>query len=190
MKKFLIRNDDVAHDTSIESLKSFCEICDKYNYKILQAIMPLGEYKKANRLLDNETIILASNKTFKENTQVVDYLSKRNDLIGVHGLWHTHKPSEEEIKVGKYLLQGLGFRPTYFVPPFNEGNYPDEIVGLKVSKLSLKNGERLEDFLNMGTPKADIMYLHSWRFDNDWYTFKHLDDCLKRLSGINNEKTI
>ena len=38
----IIRNDDVAFDTDINELKQFCEICDKYNFKILQAITVRG----------------------------------------------------------------------------------------------------------------------------------------------------
>jgi hypothetical protein len=48
---------------------------------------------------------------------------------------------------------------------------------------SLKKGERLEDFLDQGNPASEVMYLHSWRFDNDWYTFEMLDKCLQRLAG-------
>jgi hypothetical protein len=47
----------------------------------------------------------------------------------------------------------------------------------------MKGGDRLEDFLKEGQPASDIMYLHSWRFNNDWYTFEALDECLKRLSS-------
>jgi hypothetical protein len=181
MTKFLIRNDDVAYDTTIESLKTFCDICDKYGFPILHAIVYMGEYKKANAKMNNKDIILSSTKVFKDNVDVVNYLKSRNDLIGVHGLWHTHEPTEQEIESAKGLLKNLGFNPTYFVPPFNEGNYGNEVVGLKVSKLSLKNGERLEDFLKKGTPTSDVMYLHHWRFDNNWYTFEQLDNCLRRL---------
>lgn len=182
MAKFLIRNDDVAFDTDFSEIKRFCEICDKYGYQILQAILPIGEARliKSSRMT-NDQIRAVSNRLFSENQEVLEYLRNRGDLIGVHGLWHTHKPSVEEIKTAKYILQGLGFNPTYFIPPFNEGDYPKDFVGLKVCKLSIEKGERLEDFLNRGTPQADIMYLHSWRFNNDWYTFDMLERCLQRL---------
>jgi len=188
MTKFLIRNDDVAFDTDINEIKRFCEIADKYGYRILQAIMPIGEYGKIkSKRMTNDQIRLISSRLFSENREVLEYLNNRHDLIGVHGLWHTHEPNEEEIKTAKYILQGLGFNPTYFIPPFNEGTYPEEIAGLKISKLSLKNGERLEDFLDKGTPQAEMMYLHSWRFNNDWYTFEALEKCLQRLENPNDK---
>lgn len=186
MTKFLIRNDDVAFDTKLEEIKQFCQIADKYGYRILHAIIPIGEYRKIkSSRMTNDQIRQVSSRLFSENRAVYEYLKSRQDLIGVHGLWHTHKPNIEEIKTGKVILQGLGFNPTYFIPPFNEGDYPKDFVGLKTCKLSMKKGERLEDFLNKGMPGADIMYLHSWRFVNGWYTFDMLEKCLQRLENSN-----
>lgn len=183
MKKFIIRNDDVAYDTTLEEISKFCSLCDEYGFKIIQAIVPIGEVKKiTSHRMKNEEIKSASSHLFSENKAVLSYLQKRNDAIGVHGLWHSHKPSVDEIATAKHILQGLGFKPTYFIPPFNEGVYPQEIEGLQLSVLSMKNGERLEDFLEWGMPANDFMYVHSWRFDNDWYTFDQLESCLKRLS--------
>lgn len=182
MKKFIIRNDDVSSDTGLLEMKTFCEICDKYGFKILQAITLIGECKKIDVKMDNETIRKLSRKSFDDNKEVLEYLQGRKDLIGVHGLWHTHEPTENEIKMSKNKLSSLRLIPTYFIPPFNEGDYGNEVMGLKVSQLYLKKGERLEDFLKKGIPKSDIMYLHSWRFDNSWYTFNELDKCLNRLS--------
>lgn len=184
MKKFLIRNDDVAFDSDINEIKRFCEIADKYGYQILHAIIPIGESRKIKSgRMTNDQIRAASSKSFSENREVLEYLKSRQDLIGIHGLWHTHKPNEEEIKTAKSILQGLGFNPTYFIPPFNEGDYPKEIMGLKTCKLSMKKGERLEDFLDKGTPRAEIMYLHSWRFTAGWYTFDMLEKCLQRFAN-------
>lgn len=182
MKKFIIRNDDVSSDTSLLEIKTFCEICDNYGFKILQAITLIGECKKVDVKMSNDTIKNLSKKVFEDNKEVLEYLQKRKDLIGVHGLWHTHKPLKGEIKISKNKLNSLGFSPTYFIPPFNEGNYRDKVIGLKVNQLYLKKGERLEDFLEKGIPSSDIMYLHSWRFNNSWYTFNQLDKCLNRLS--------
>lgn len=179
---FIIRNDDVNFDTDINELKSFCEVCDKHGFKILQAITLIGECKKIHSKMNNDEIKKVSNRRFEENKRVVEFIKKRNDLIGVHGLWHTHSPTNVEIKEAKEKLVSLGFDPAYFIPPFNEGDYQETSEGLTVSKLSLKNGERLEDFIKTGTPASPIMYLHSWRFNNDWYTFEDLDKCLERLS--------
>lgn len=182
MINFIIRNDDIGVDTSLRKLKKFCDICDKYGYKIIQCITPLGiggKFARSN--LTNEQIRLLSLQKFEENKRVLDYLKSRNDFIAVHGLWHTHSPSEAEINLAKQILIGLGLNPTYFVPPFNEGDYPKTIAGLTVSQLSMEKGERLEDFLHSGTPTSPIMYLHYWRFDRN-YSFEDLDKCLERLS--------
>lgn len=192
MAKFLIRNDDVAFDTTLSEIKRFCEICDKYGYQILHAIIPIGEARliKSSRMT-NEQIRAVSSRLFSENREVLEYLKGRQDLIGVHGLWHTHKPSIDEIKTAKSILQGLGFNPAYFVPPFNEGDYPDKTVGLRTSRLSEKK-ERLELYLERGNPNYPIVYLHSWRFNNRWYTFDMLEKCLQRLgkNGFNNNSNI
>lgn len=183
MKKFIIRNDDVAYDTSLDEITKFCSLCDKYGFTIIQAITPIGEVKKiTSHRMSNELIKSSSSRLFSENKAVLSYLQKRSDLIGVHGLWHSHKPSTDEIATAKYILTGLGFEPTYFIPPFNEGAYPAQVEGLQLSVLSMKKGERLEDYLEKGTPTSDSVYLHSWRFDNDWYTFEQLESCLRRLS--------
>lgn len=184
MAKFLIRNDDVAFDTNPSEIKRFCEIVDKYGYQVLHAIIPIGESRKIKSAkMTNDQIRAASSRLFSENKEVSSYLRGRKDLIGVHGLWHTHKPSREEIETAKFILQGLGFNPTYFVPPFNEGEYPQEVAGLKTCKLSEKK-ERLELYLDRGNPAYPIMYLHSWRFNNHWYTFDMLERCLQRLSNV------
>lgn len=182
MKKFLIRNDDIAYDTKLNTLKEFCEICDQFGYKIIQAITPYGECRKARVFKDNDQIIKSSNKKFADNIEVVDFLSNRKDLIGLHGLWHTHIPTEEEIETGKKILEDLGFKPTYFVTPFNEGDYPNKICGLKVSKLDQKK-DNLERYLHFGKPDSPIMYLHSWRFAPVYYTFNDLRKCLSRLQN-------
>lgn len=185
MHKFIIRNDDVAADTSLNEIRTFCDICDKYGYKIIQAITLIGECQKARHFMSNYEIKRSSFKKFQENTNVIEYLKGRNDMIAVHGLWHTHEPSIPEIKTAKRILEKLGFNPTYFVPPFNEGDYPETVAGLMTCKLSLENGDNLETFLEKGTPTSPIMYLHSWRFQNQKFgcSFEKLENCLGRLSG-------
>lgn len=181
MSKFLIRNDDVAYDTDLDSLQRFCEICDRYGFQIMQAITPLGECRKVNAKMSNAEIIKSSDKQLIENTELYDYLKNRNDLIGVHGFMHTHAPDELEVAFGRDYLRRWGFNPTYFVPPFNEGDYLDKVAGLTLCKLDMAKGERLEDFLMRGgTPTSPIMYCHSWRFGK-WYRWSSLDRCLERL---------
>lgn len=180
MTKFLIRNDDVAVDTTIEEIKQFCEIADRYGFPVMHAIIPIGEAKKIKSAkMTNDQIKAASNRLVSENKEVIDYLLERDDEIGVHGLWHTHQPTLQDIKNGKLILDRSGFYPYYFVPPFNEGDYPARVDGLITCTLT--SSENLENFLDKGTPSAEIMYLHSWRFDDSWYTFDQLEKCLQRL---------
>lgn len=185
MNKFIIRNDDVAVDTDLRHLKKFCHICDKYGFKMIQAITPRGEVRKITTpRLTNDRIVKLSNKKISENIELIEYLKERGDLVGVHGLWHTHKPTIHEIAAGKSDLEHLGLYPTYFVPPFNEGVYADQVLFLKTCQLSADDGQRLEDFLIEGEPKSEIMYLHSWRFEGKPYGLNDLERCLHRLSKI------
>lgn len=180
---FTIRNDDVAFDTNLAEIKKFCEVCDKHGIKIIQAITPIGECRKIKVTMTNEDIRLTSFRRFEENNEVVEFLKNRQDAIGIHGLWHTHMPTIPEIIRAKTMLQEMGFNPSYYVPPFNEGSYPEKIAGLITCQLAIERGERLEDFIKRGNPRAPIMYLHSWRFDNAHYTFEQLDQCLERIKS-------
>lgn len=181
MSRFIIRNDDVAYDTTLDEIKTFCEICDEYGFKIIQAITPIGEVQKVRRRMTNEQIRAQSQKYFHENEEVSIYLRSRDDDIAVHGLWHTHSPMSKEIRMATIASQYNMLWPTYFVPPFNEGDYPDDVCGLALCQLSRENGDCLEDFLDSGTPTSPIMYLHSWRFKGKPYTFSQLEACLRRL---------
>lgn len=175
----IIRNDDIAFDTNINHFKIFCELCDQYNFKILQAITPLGITRPIHVKMSNKTII-NMNRTacLKNNEPLLDYLLERKDLIGVHGLWHTHYPSETDIYRSNSILNNWGLKPTYFIPPFNEGNYDNTVLGLQV----IAKVQNLELYLNEGTPTDPIVYLHSWRFDKSYYSLKTLECCLKRIS--------
>lgn len=175
-----IRNDDVAFDTDVAHLKQFNDICDRYGFRVLQAITLRGICRPIDVKMTNEEIKRLSNASVFENTELIDYLKSRNDIIGVHGFWHTHEPSEQDILLGKIELEACGFTPTYFVTPFNEGSYPEIICDLKVSQ----HTDRLESFLDEGTPTSDIVYLHSWRFDGSWYTLEQLEKCMQRITTL------
>lgn len=182
--KFIIRNDDIAYDTTLDEIRTFCEICDKYGFKIIQAITIIGEVQKISHRNSNNFIKDMSSIGFWENNQLVRYLRERSDYLGVHGFWHTHEPLLGEIEMGKRILQAYFDKVDYFIPPFNEGLYKETVADLKLCQLSRDNGECLEDFLESGTPTAPIMYLHSWRFKGKPYTFDQLDRCLDRLSKV------
>ncbi|MEA1925841.1 MAG: DUF2334 domain-containing protein [Patescibacteria group bacterium] len=173
-RKIILRNDDVSVDTDIEEIKRFCEVCDRCGFRILQCITPLGRTHEIDVRMSNEEIKKLKGR-FLDNGELVNFLKSRNDLIAIHGLWHTHEPSEDEAEEAKKILKE--FYPTYFVPPFNEGEYGKEFCGLKVSQKT----QRLEDYLDKGTPTDEIVYLHSWRFGN-WYPFNKLEKCLKRIT--------
>jgi hypothetical protein len=179
----IFRNDDISVDTEIEDIKWFCKLCDRYRIKALLCITPLGDTHGIDVKMTNDEIKGLSNRNVTDNDELISYLQNRNDLIAVHGLWHTHEPTEEEIDKAKLILDNMGLKPTYFVPPFNEGDYPEDICGLKVSAKT----QRLEDYLEEGTPTDEIVYLHSWRFGDDkWYKREQLELCLKRLKNSQN----
>lgn len=176
----IIRNDDVAFDTSVDDLQRFCQLCDKHGLKILQGItfrggiMPI-DYRQSNDIIKT----FCRDNVITDNKLLVDYLLSRDDLIAVHGLWHTHEPTVDEIDIAKGLLLGIGFNPTYFIPPFNEGEYGNEVCGLKVSNA---NAQNVEHFLKSDLiPETEIAYTHFWRYGR-WYPWEDLDRCLERIS--------
>jgi len=173
-----IRNDDVAFDTDVEHLKKFNEICDRYGFKIIQAITVRGICRPIDSKMSNDEIKRMSDVSVFDNKELIDYLKTRDDIFAVHGYWHTHEPTKEDIKQAKQELKEHGLEPTFFVTPFNEGTYPKKIQGLIVSQIT----ERLESFIDGGTPTDEIVYLHSWRFDGSWYTLNQLESCLQRIT--------
>jgi hypothetical protein len=174
----IVRNDDVAYDTKLSEIETFCNICDKHGFKIMQCITPKGFVKPIDSKMTNEEIReVAGNSMFKENREVYDYLKGRDDLIAVHGFYHEHRPTVEDISRGEIQLIEWGFSPTYYVPPFNE-----ETAGYQGLTVSAKT-QRLEDYHKGGIPTDEICYLHSWRYDNAWYRFEDLDRTLERIAN-------
>jgi hypothetical protein len=172
----LIRNDDVAADTTLHEIQRFCSICDRHGVQIVHAITPRGFVRPIHSSWSNEQIIMrASAAYFSENRQVVEYLRSRKDGIAVHGLYHTHCPPIEDLVIAKIEIDTIGLDAQYYVPPFNEG--PFEMDGFK----PLGPCPRLEEFLGFGDPKSDLVYLHSWRFEYGPFTWAELETCLKRL---------
>jgi hypothetical protein len=162
----IIRNDDVGCDTNLAHLKQFCRICDEHGIRILQAITVSGVCVEINRAMTNEEILKRGvGKSFGQRRDLQMFLANRDDLIAVHGLFHTHEPTPAEINVASLYLQQLGLKPTYFVPPFNEGAYGRSVCGLKVSG---RDAGKLENCIAYQSTPGDteIYYLHSWRFDH------------------------
>ncbi len=163
----IVRNDDVAADTSLAHLEKFCAVCDRAGIRIMQAITVAGRCIPVDRDMTNAEILsIVRGVNFSDRADLIAFLRSRNDLIAVHGLYHTHEPTLPEIKLATNILSGLGLPPAYFVPPFNEGDYESNCNGLLVSA-----GEavKIESAIARGKPleDAEIGYLHSWRFDPD-----------------------
>jgi len=184
----IIRNDDLAVDSPMEDLRRFCSICDSRGFKIMQGITIEGEMLAMDYRMTNEQIkALGPGKRVFDNVELMDFLRQRNDLIAVHGFWHTHVPSREEIEQAKQLLIEAGLTPTYFIPPFNEGDYGFNegdhgryICGLKVSTNDAQN---IEHYFKEGVPTTDIAYTHFWRYSK-WYSWEDLETVLDRIKGI------
>ncbi len=161
----IVRNDDVAADTSLSHLEKFCAVCDRAGVRIMQAITVAGRCIPISRDMTNSEILsVVRGVNFSDRLDLIAFLRSRNDLIAVHGLYHTHEPTLPEIKLATNILTGLGLPPAYFVPPFNEGDYGSNANGLLVSageavkiETAIVKGKPLED--------AEVGYLHSWRFD-------------------------
>lgn len=187
----IVRNDDVAFDTILAEIRTFCELCDRYGFQALHAITPIGAVRHIQAAWDNDRIRRESgNRLFLDNAPVAEYLLARRDrdLFAVHGLWHTHRAYGDELSGAYAILRLAGFRPTYIVPPFNEGEPWDESLShlLDGIRFSGKECPRLEEYL--GCPhdlplEHGMAYLHSWRFEHGPFTWAQLEFCMKRLAG-------
>lgn len=195
----IIRNDDVAADTTLREIRTFCEMCDRYGVTPMHAVTPIGKVRGVNCKWSNAEIRERTGTAlFSENREVVEYLKGRKaDQFAVHGLWHTHSPTDGELSAAHQLLyESLDSGKSnqwikYFVPPFNEGEhkkaicvpaygvYDDSYNELAVCGRDIP---RLEELLEEGDPGADIVYLHSWRFEHGPFTWVQLDRCLNRLT--------
>lgn len=178
----IIRNDDVAYDTFLNGdLRRFCNLCDKYGFRILQGVTPFGGVLQITDPQTPNTIIksFCAGKTIVDCEPLLDYLRSRNDLIAVHGLFHTHIPPIEEVEAAKEFIISVGLNPTYYIPPFNEGDYQRTVCGLKLSAADAQN---VEHFLKSDSvPTTEIAYTHFWRYGK-WYPWEDLDRCLARIA--------
>ena len=179
----IIRNDDVAFDTDVRLLRQFCELCDAYGHQIIQGITPIGSVRQISVYWDDAKIKdISGIEQVWENSSLWYYLQTRinKDSFAVHGLWHTHAPHSMEIKLAKRMLSDV-FPIYYFIPPFNEGEYPEFIHGMKVLNT---NCDRLETFHDNGTmPTTEIAYLHSWRYANAPYNLGQLEHFFKLIQN-------
>lgn len=164
----IIRNDDVAADTSLSHLERFCRICDRAGVRIMQAITVAGRCLPVDREMDNSEIVEVSRGVhFSDRADLIQFLRSRHDIIAVHGLYHTHEPSLSEIQTASSILTSVALTATHFVPPFNEGNYGDPFHGFSVSA---GDAFKLESAIAKKAPipnDVKVGYLHSWRFDPD-----------------------
>lgn len=184
-----IRNDDVSVDTDVEHIKTFCDICHKYGFDVIHAITPLGITHHIDSSWPDELIVAKSGKhTIADNPKLIEFLQDmqlRGDIMATHGLWHSHKPPLSDWRLSKIILEHFGLKPEYAVLPFNEGDYGEEIEGMKV----LGRSQRLEDYLkNMPSdgkiPTEEITYCHEWRFGpNSWYSWENLENTLQRIKN-------
>ncbi len=119
MPEFVIRNDDVSVDLDMPNFVQFCEICDKHNVKIIQCLTPLGATLQVDsRMTNDEIVALGGNRLLTDNKPLYMYLlhrvNEKGDKIAIHGLWHTHRPTIDEIITARNILNGWGFFPDYF----------------------------------------------------------------------------
>lgn len=183
MTKFLLRNDDCAFDTSLQEIRTFCDLCDRYGFRVLHAITPIGAVRHIDAAWDNDRIRRESgNRLFLDNTPVLEYLQARRDLdlFAVHGLWHTHAVSRYELDAAEVLLDVAGVDITWQVPPFND----PASRGSEALHWSGPECPRLEAYLERpaALPETDIAYLHSWRFEHGPFAWAQLERCLKALA--------
>ncbi len=164
--KPLIRNDDVCAATTVKHLERFAHLTDKHSYHVVHAITPFGVCWTSDGWLgsksNREIIDLGERRPL--DPDVIEFLQSRasRDQFAIHGFFHTHKPSAEEIVLAYDYLCGEGLVPTWFVPPFNEGLYKSD--GLRVSaKDAIDFENEAERF------PGEVAALHSWRYDPEMW---------------------
>lgn len=180
----IIRNDDVAFDTNLSAFRKFCNLCDQYQMQIIHGITIIGSIQQVSVYWDNAKIMKETGvELWSENERLLEYIfyeRRKKDLFAVHGLWHTHAPEITEIKLAKKMLRREGITATYYIPPFNEGLYPEYVDGMKVLNI---NCHRLETYHDNGTmPTTEIAYLHSWRYENKPYNLNQLEHFFKTIT--------
>ncbi len=171
----IIRNDDVAADTSLSHLEKFCAVCDRAGVRIMQAITVAGRCLPVERAMTNAEIYpVCRGVNFTDRPDLIAFLRSRSDIIAVHGLYHTHEPSLFEIKLAASILSGAGLPPAYFVPPFNEGQYGSNAADLLVSAGEAFKVEGAIVRQRPIPPDIEVGYLHSWRFDPECHNeYRH-----------------
>lgn len=168
----LFRNDDISSDTKLEELERFCDIFDKYGFKIIHGVTIFGPLIPMDSSWSNQNIDLICIEKFTDNKDVIEYLFSRNDEIAVHGYKHYHYLNIEQdmgygVGIAKRTLEDIFQRPVkYFIPPFNEH---DALTDYYCSKYDLEildsKGEHLELYLDREPPNIDTNWrCHSWRF--------------------------
>lgn len=183
--KLIIRNDDVSVDTNLEHFKKFCDLCDKYDVKLIHGVTPIGLTHGIEKAWSNTQILSYSKSLLiSYSIDLLEYLKERNlkgDKFAVHGLWHTHHVTSYEIHISRVLIENLiGTSVQHVIWPFNEvGEY---LEGLTY----LENNDRIEDYIPKmpkfnQIPTTEIVYLHDWRFDGSWYSLEQLESCFIRL---------
>jgi hypothetical protein len=157
----------------------------------------MGKCRPIDVAMTNDRIKEVSGDSwFRDNEPVYKYLLSRRDkdLIAVHGLRHTHKVTSREITTANVYLRTDGFKPTYFVPPFNEDSdsfFPknrsrfEDYYRLKFCGIE---ADRLETWMdNKTVPQtgiiSGIIYCHSWRFCGSPYNLKQLEELFKILKN-------
>ena len=183
-----IRFDDISFDLDVDLFRSCCELCDKYGYHIIQCITFFGKCIPIDsRMTNDEIVAIGGNNMIIDNVPLCEAIFARNrkDYYAVHGLFHTHEPRIEEIKIATALIERyFDVSCDYFCAPFNQ--YPDveHIAGLRVLSI---NCDRLESYHDNGTiPKTEIAYIHPFRYSGSPYILTQLEDFFKYMKANGN----
>lgn len=190
-----VRNDDVHVGTDLGHLYHFCEICDRHEARIIQAITPFGNlrplYNDGAAAWDNRQIQeQCGDLCIRNNRELVRFLRDRQDVIALHGWEHLHYSRLPPAKVETHVLAGIllladlfNRKPEFLVAPFNEWDPTMlEIHGLRVLAA---DSPHLEEILLGREPVPEnpdnlIYRCHSWRF-GERFSYQQLDETLRRI---------
>lgn len=195
----MIRNDDVHVGTDVQQLLRFSEICDKYHIPIIQGITPVGDlqplYQDGAVQMKNQDLRSAlGTQMVSENRELVQFLSSRDDVLGLHGWEHLHFPEEDPmtqlrwIQLGREWMEWFFERSVpWFIAPFNDVDVNTHLAAANLQMTVLdSNGPHLEEILlgreEVPADPADFIFrCHSWRFC-ERFTYDQLEEIICRLT--------
>jgi len=197
----MFRNDDVSWDTSLESLRRFCGVFQKYGQTQTHGVTLRGctnaihmhggtavQYEGFGSLseLDNATIrSLSEGKAIEDRSDLIQWLNQTPDELALHGLYHTDysamsaRDQDQDMAEGLALMKRLfpKKRIRYFIAPFNRTTAATYEVGARHGLTVLAaDGIHLEEQLDRleARPRTWYRYHHHRFYPESRFSYHEL----------------